>query len=217
MSRAERSLSHPKEKMSSKEWALFFATLAGFLALSFGSATRAVRRRVHDRAGGKCEGCQAPIDKKNSVVGHLDHGFIDQPEKYSQLNNLRLHCPSCEAEWHLSYIGKAKDIGLSEVDNSSSALGRLIRLAKYSEADFLKLFEKYPKVITDLFEKYDRDFADFISPDEREREPVVQSPEEKEPSLLELAVKAGESVLAEVPSVAVLPLSVNQEEAFLDG
>lgn len=213
MSRAERSLSHPKEKMSSKEWALFFATLAGFLALSFGAVKSGVRKKVRERAGGKCEACNTPVKKKDSLVGHLDHGYLDQPEKYSQLNNLRLHCPSCEAEWHLSHIGRAKDIGLNERDNGLSTLGRLVELSKYSEADFLKLCEKYPETITALFEKYDRDFVDFIPLDKKDRKPVVESAKEEELAPLETVVKPG---VEEVPSVAILPLLVREEEAFLD-
>jgi len=201
MSRVERSLSSSKEKMSSKEWALFFATLAGFLALSFGAVKSGVRKKVRDRASGKCEGCNTPIEKKNSIVGHLDSGYLDQPEKYSQRNNLRSHCPSCEAEWHLSHIGRAKDIGLNERDNGLSTLGRLVELAQYSEADFLKLCEKYQEIIAELFEKYDRDYVDFISLDERDKETTLKLDKEEEFSPLEAVL---EPPAAELSSEAFL-------------
>jgi hypothetical protein len=125
-----------------------------------------------DRAKGVCEGCGEKLAKKDAILGHMDH--TPGGPRYNADSNLRIHCLGCEATWHLTHVGKAKEIGLSEVANESTVISRLLELVQKNKKRFVKLIEtesgyfspslffklylNEPAKIDQIFTKYNLEF-----------------------------------------------------------
>jgi len=140
-------------------WLLALGAIVG---VAFSSASQGAKREVRERASGRCESCGIRLNEDESIVGHMDHTRISDQNghklnRYNALSNLRLHCPKCEAEWHLQHIGNARDIGLSEKNNNVSALGALISLHIWSGEKFWELYSGYRDKVEALFSKYEKD------------------------------------------------------------
>ena len=148
------------EVISKILWLLSIGALVG---LSFGAASESSKRLVRERAGGKCESCGEFVGN-GGVIGHLDHTRMlengHHSNRYNVVNNLRLHCLSCEAEWHLQHVGRAKDIGLTEKNNHNSTLGNLNHLYLFSKKKFWKLYDRYKATIDQLYEKLEKELPE---------------------------------------------------------
>ncbi|MFZ5438187.1 MAG: HNH endonuclease [Patescibacteria group bacterium] len=145
-----------QEKTPNQLW-WWLVGVSAIVGLSLAAASDSAKRGVRERAGGRCENCGEQVGSAG-VVGHLDHTKIlakngHRSNRYNTLNNLRFHCYSCEAEWHLQHIGRARDIGLSEKDNYSSSIGNLMSLYYFSAPKFWLLYEKHQVKIEALFSK----------------------------------------------------------------
>lgn len=140
---------------------LWLLAVGSLVSLSFGAASGGAKRLVKERAGGKCESCGEVVGNRG-VIGHLDHTKMlengHHSNRYNVVNNLRLHCLSCEAAWHIQHIGRAKDIGLTEKNNNASVAGNLMNLYYYhSKKKFWQLYELYKDQIDELFKKLGRE------------------------------------------------------------
>lgn len=141
---------------------LWLLAAGGLIGLSFAGASDYAKRLVRERAGGRCEACGDKV-KNNGIVGHMDHAKVmskngQHNNRYNSVTNLRLHCLSCEAEWHIQHIGRAKDIGLNEFENNGSVMSNLMNLYYYnSKKKFWALYDRYQDQIDELFKKFDRE------------------------------------------------------------
>lgn len=137
-----------KERSLIKDAGFALASLVVLGGLANMAASVERRKEVVMRSNGKCENCGVEISNDETIVGHLDHLNLKNG-RYNSESNVRAHCFYCEAEIHLTHMGMAKNIGLSEEDNTASALSRIIELLKINPEEFIGLLEKHNSFVDD--------------------------------------------------------------------
>lgn len=60
----------------------------------------------------------------------MDHTHNDD---YDNSDKLKAYCRVCEFKHHISYMGKAKQIGLNEVNNTGTSNGLWKQILKYEK------------------------------------------------------------------------------------
>lgn len=107
--------------------------------VAFGSASRGVRKEVRERANARCEGCGK--NTKKLTVAHMDH---TRNQNYNDPKKLKAYCTTCEFKHHASFIGRAKETGLSEVDNIATVNGLWQTiLREHNREEITKLYREY--------------------------------------------------------------------------
>jgi hypothetical protein len=140
-----------KERSLIKDAGLVLAALVALGGVANMAASVDRRKEVVERSKGKCENCGVEINNDETIVGHLDH-LNKGDGRYNSDSNVRAHCFSCEAEVHLTHVGNAMDIGLSEEDNMASTLSRIIELLKINPEEFINLLARHSSFVDeDLF------------------------------------------------------------------
>jgi hypothetical protein len=140
-----------KKRKLIKDTGLAFSALAILGGIANFAVSSGRRKAVLERANGKCEGCGKEIDEDETIIGHLLHydGKDRKNWRYNSDSNVRAHCFFCEAEIHLTHIGRSEDIGLSEEDNISTVLSRIIELLKSDQDGFIRLMDEHGSFLSD--------------------------------------------------------------------
>lgn len=137
-----------------KDAAFIFGALAVLcgVATAAGEISISKKRKRKEVASNICESCGTQLTKAEGIIGHLDHAPTNRDRKHSE-SNIRLHCLACESEWHLSHVGNAEDIGLSELDNKATVIGRLLEMIRGQDKKFVDLCGSYKELIRPIFLK----------------------------------------------------------------
>lgn len=164
----ERLQNHEKFKSFSK---LFTYTLGAYLVWEISFSSKKISRRTKEevikRSNGHCENCKRDLStfKVRPVVGHINHDRRrERIANYNHLNNLRNHCPFCEAKYHISHVGQAFEIGMREKDNKSTAYSWLVILAlNFSRQEFMEFYNENIEQVGLLFRKMEYSFPAFLA------------------------------------------------------
>lgn len=117
----------------------------------FSSFSDASSREIKRFARGTCQNCGKHVGENNLIAAHYNHD--KSKRSYDSPENGRALCAQCEARYHITSVGNAKCIGMSERDNLTVAWGHFWNLDADERDEVLHLF---PTQMAVLYAAMDR-------------------------------------------------------------